>query len=169
MSQNGSSPRGHSSWTPLLPLSTPTAAPRGAQRPALVFGVALIVAIAGGNVLALKTSTNYFIVSLAGADLLLALLVLPLYVHAEVRRTRGRGGDTGGQWVLVPGPFSGVFPHQKDQDPGMPEWDQLSSWSGARTVPSDPEPFSDVARLSVTYVVRTRLLTKTEIQKHDGC
>ncbi|TRY82359.1 hypothetical protein DNTS_015105 [Danionella cerebrum] len=33
----------------------------------------------------LKTATNYFIVSLAVADLLLAVLVLPLYVYSEVR------------------------------------------------------------------------------------
>lgn len=61
--------------------------------PALICGVSLIVTIAGGNVLvcvsvylekALKTTTNYFIVSLAFADLLLALLVLPLFVYAEV-------------------------------------------------------------------------------------
>lgn len=62
--------------------------------PALIFGILLIVIIAGGNVLvclsvylekALKTTTNYFIVSLAFADLLLAVLVLPLFVYAEVR------------------------------------------------------------------------------------
>uniref|UniRef100_A0A8C5DV51 D(4) dopamine receptor-like n=1 Tax=Gouania willdenowi TaxID=441366 RepID=A0A8C5DV51_GOUWI len=61
--------------------------------PALVFGVFLIVVVTAGNVLvclsvymekALKTTTNYFIVSLAFADLLLALLVLPLFVYAEV-------------------------------------------------------------------------------------
>ncbi|XP_028815009.1 dopamine receptor D4a isoform X2 [Denticeps clupeoides] len=59
---------------------------------ALIFGVPLIVVIICGNVLvclsvytekALKTTTNYFIVSLAVADLLLAVLVLPLYVYAE--------------------------------------------------------------------------------------
>ncbi|KAL8170035.1 UNVERIFIED_CONTAM: hypothetical protein K2H54_062179 [Gekko kuhli] len=59
---------------------------------ALVLGVALILFILSGNLLvclsvctekALKTTTNYFIVSLAVADLLLALLVLPLYVYAE--------------------------------------------------------------------------------------
>lgn len=33
---------------------------------------------------ALKTTTNYFIVSLAVSDLMLAVLVLPLYVYAEV-------------------------------------------------------------------------------------
>lgn len=62
--------------------------------PALIFGILLIVVIAGGNVLvcvsvylekALKTTTNYFIVSLAFADLLLAVLVLPLFVYAQVR------------------------------------------------------------------------------------
>lgn len=61
--------------------------------PALIFGIVLIVVITGGNVLvclsvhvekALKTTTNYFIVSLAFADLLLAVLVLPLFVYAEV-------------------------------------------------------------------------------------
>ncbi|XP_036431380.1 dopamine receptor D4a [Colossoma macropomum] len=60
--------------------------------PALIFGVLLIVVIICGNVLvclsvyaekALKTTTNYFIVSLAVADLLLAVLVLPLFVYAE--------------------------------------------------------------------------------------
>ncbi|KAK5874407.1 hypothetical protein PBY51_019351 [Eleginops maclovinus] len=60
--------------------------------PALIFGILLIVIITGGNVLvclsvilekALKTTTNYFIVSLAFADLLLAVLVLPLFVYAE--------------------------------------------------------------------------------------
>uniref|UniRef100_A0A8C6LIP2 Dopamine receptor D4 n=1 Tax=Nothobranchius furzeri TaxID=105023 RepID=A0A8C6LIP2_NOTFU len=68
--------------------------------PALIFGVLLIVTVASGNVLvclsvylekALKTTTNYFIVSLAFADLLLAVLVLPLFVFAEVR---------GGVWTL---------------------------------------------------------------------
>ena len=33
---------------------------------------------------ALKTTTNYFIVSLAFADLLLAILVLPLFVYTQV-------------------------------------------------------------------------------------
>ena len=33
---------------------------------------------------ALKTTTNYFIISLAVSDLLLAVLVLPLFVYAEV-------------------------------------------------------------------------------------
>lgn len=61
--------------------------------PALIFGILLIIIIICGNVLvclsvytekALKTTTNYFIVSLAVADLLLAVLVLPLFVYAEV-------------------------------------------------------------------------------------
>uniref|UniRef100_A0A8C6LIQ2 Dopamine receptor D4 n=1 Tax=Nothobranchius furzeri TaxID=105023 RepID=A0A8C6LIQ2_NOTFU len=68
--------------------------------PALIFGVLLIVTVASGNVLvclsvylekALKTTTNYFIVSLAFADLLLAVLVLPLFVFAEFQ---------GGVWTL---------------------------------------------------------------------
>lgn len=68
--------------------------------PALIFGIVLIVVITGGNVLvclsvhvekALKTTTNYFIVSLAFADLLLAVLVLPLFVYAEVSTGAKRG------------------------------------------------------------------------------
>uniref|UniRef100_A0A3Q3K4I4 G-protein coupled receptors family 1 profile domain-containing protein n=1 Tax=Monopterus albus TaxID=43700 RepID=A0A3Q3K4I4_MONAL len=68
--------------------------------PALIFGILLIVIITGGNVLvclsvylekALKTTTNYFIVSLAFADLMLAVLVLPLFVYAEFQ---------GGVWSL---------------------------------------------------------------------
>ncbi|TRY90722.1 hypothetical protein DNTS_016555 [Danionella cerebrum] len=68
--------------------------------PALIFGTLLIVVIICGNVLvclsvykekALKTTTNYFIVSLAVSDLLLAVLVLPLFVYAEFQ---------GGVWSL---------------------------------------------------------------------
>lgn len=71
----------------------PAAAATDYNFPALIFGVLLIVVITGGNVLvclsvylekALKTTTNYFIVSLAFADLLLAVLVLPLFVYSEV-------------------------------------------------------------------------------------
>lgn len=60
---------------------------------ALILGVPLILVIILGNVLvclsvlterSLKTATNYFIISLAVADLLLAVLVLPLYVYSEV-------------------------------------------------------------------------------------
>ncbi|XP_048887111.1 D(4) dopamine receptor-like [Brienomyrus brachyistius] len=68
--------------------------------PALISGILLIILIICGNLLvcisvytekALKTTTNYFIVSLAVADLLLAVLVLPLYVYAEF---------LGGVWTL---------------------------------------------------------------------
>ncbi|KAM9824590.1 dopamine receptor D4 related sequence [Neosynchiropus ocellatus] len=59
---------------------------------ALVFGILLILVIILGNILvclsvlterSLKTATNYFIISLAVADLLLAVLVLPLFVYSE--------------------------------------------------------------------------------------
>uniref|UniRef100_A0A8C6VIK7 Dopamine receptor D4 n=1 Tax=Naja naja TaxID=35670 RepID=A0A8C6VIK7_NAJNA len=69
---------------------------------ALVLGIFLILFIISGNLLvclsvctekALKTTTNYFIVSLAVADLLLAILVLPLYVYSEFQ---------GGVWSLGP-------------------------------------------------------------------
>lgn len=74
----------------------PAAAVTDYNFPALIFGIVLIVTITGGNVLvclsvylekALKTTTNYFIVSLAFSDLLLAVLVLPLFVYAEVSCT----------------------------------------------------------------------------------
>uniref|UniRef100_F6RV76 D(4) dopamine receptor n=1 Tax=Equus caballus TaxID=9796 RepID=F6RV76_HORSE len=70
---------------------------------ALAGGVLLIGAVLAGNSLvcvsvaaerSLQTPTNYFIVSLAAADLLLALLVLPLFVYSEVQ---------GGVWLLSPG------------------------------------------------------------------
>uniref|UniRef100_I3MXX2 D(4) dopamine receptor n=1 Tax=Ictidomys tridecemlineatus TaxID=43179 RepID=I3MXX2_ICTTR len=69
---------------------------------ALVGGVLLIGVVLAGNSLvcvsvaserSLQTPTNYFIVSLAAADLLLALLVLPLFVYSEVH---------GGTWLLSP-------------------------------------------------------------------
>ncbi|XP_037109167.1 D(4) dopamine receptor-like [Syngnathus acus] len=76
------------------PSASPSPSPslRGHNVAALVLGVLLIVVIAGGNALvcvsvltekALKTTTNYFIFSLAVADLLLAVLVLPLFVYSE--------------------------------------------------------------------------------------
>ncbi|XP_066225735.1 D(4) dopamine receptor [Saccopteryx leptura] len=83
------------------------AAPAGLAGPgaaaALVGGVLLIGAVLAGNSLvcvsvaaerSLQTPTNYFIVSLAAADLLLALLVLPLFVYSEVQ---------GGVWLLSTG------------------------------------------------------------------
>ncbi|XP_034390414.1 dopamine receptor D4a [Cyclopterus lumpus] len=72
--------------------AAPEAAARGHNVPALLFGVLLIVVIICGNLLvclsvftekALKTTTNYFIVSLAVSDLMLAVLVLPLFVYSE--------------------------------------------------------------------------------------
>ena len=77
---------------------TPGSPPGGADLKdynylALVLGVPLTLVIILGNVLvclsvlterSLKTATNYFIISLAVADLLLAVLVLPLYVYSEV-------------------------------------------------------------------------------------
>uniref|UniRef100_A0A665UWC0 D(4) dopamine receptor-like n=1 Tax=Echeneis naucrates TaxID=173247 RepID=A0A665UWC0_ECHNA len=69
---------------------------------ALVLGVPLILVIILGNVLvclsvlterSLKTATNYFIISLAVADLLLAVLVLPLFMYSEV-------SFLGGIWTL---------------------------------------------------------------------
>ncbi|XP_060892085.1 dopamine receptor D4a [Labrus mixtus] len=80
--------------------SAPEAVAREHNLPALVFGVLLIVVIICGNMLvclsvfsekALKTTTNYFIVSLAVADLMLAVLVLPLFVYSEFE---------GGVWTL---------------------------------------------------------------------
>ncbi|XP_070710300.1 dopamine receptor D4 related sequence [Pempheris klunzingeri] len=67
---------------------------------ALVLGIPLILVTILGNILvclsvlterSLKTATNYFIISLAVADLLLAVLVLPLYVYSEF---------LGGIWTL---------------------------------------------------------------------
>uniref|UniRef100_A0A672FSQ9 Dopamine receptor D4b n=1 Tax=Salarias fasciatus TaxID=181472 RepID=A0A672FSQ9_SALFA len=86
--------------TPLVVIASPAVAGTHYNFPALVFGILLIVVVIGGNVLvclsvylekALKTTTNYFIVSLAFADLLLAVLVLPLFVYAEFQ---------GGVWSL---------------------------------------------------------------------
>ncbi|XP_028305142.1 dopamine receptor D4 related sequence [Gouania willdenowi] len=73
---------------------------RSYNYPALLLGVFLILIIILGNILvclsvlterSLKTATNYFIISLAVADLLLAVLVLPLFVYSEF---------LGGIWTL---------------------------------------------------------------------
>lgn len=70
----------------------------------------LILAIVFGNVLvclavlrerSLQTTTNYLVVSLAVADLLVASLVMPWAVYLEVRRS---GGQTG-PLLWQQGPF----------------------------------------------------------------
>uniref|UniRef100_A0A8B9GC75 Dopamine receptor D4 n=1 Tax=Amazona collaria TaxID=241587 RepID=A0A8B9GC75_9PSIT len=95
---NGSAGAAPCNGTALPPAPPPPTA--GHNIAALVLGIVLILLIVGGNGLvclsvcterALKTTTNYFIVSLAVADLLLALLVLPLYVYSEFQ---------GGVWSL---------------------------------------------------------------------
>lgn len=77
----------------VTPSTDPLTGHEGYNYLALICGVPLILIIILGNVLvclsvlterSLKTATNYFIVSLAVADLLLAVLVLPLYVYSEV-------------------------------------------------------------------------------------
>ncbi|KAI7791833.1 dopamine receptor D4 related sequence isoform X1 [Triplophysa rosa] len=84
----------------VTPSTDPLTAREGYNYLALICGVPLILIIILGNVLvclsvlterSLKTATNYFIVSLAVADLLLAVLVLPLYVYSEF---------LGGIWTL---------------------------------------------------------------------
>ncbi|NXN99960.1 DRD4 protein, partial [Rhinopomastus cyanomelas] len=91
---------GHSPCNGTALPPAPPPAPAGHNVAALVLGIVLILLIVGGNGLvcvsvcterALKTTTNYFIVSLAVADLLLALLVLPLFVFSEFQ---------GGVWSL---------------------------------------------------------------------
>uniref|UniRef100_UPI00398E8F77 dopamine receptor D4b n=1 Tax=Pristiophorus japonicus TaxID=55135 RepID=UPI00398E8F77 len=84
--------------------SEPGPRPSGYDFPALVLGTLLILLITAGNLLVclsvytekpLRTTTNFFIVSLAASDLLLAVLVLPLYVYSEFQ---------GGVWTLGSGP-----------------------------------------------------------------
>ncbi|XP_077425736.1 D(4) dopamine receptor-like isoform X2 [Vanacampus margaritifer] len=102
MTDNEATPEGS-------PSLSPSASVRGHNVAALVLGVLLIVVIVGGNALvcvsvltekALKTTTNYFIVSLAVADLLLAVLVLPLFVYSEFQD---------GVWTLSTGVCDGLM------------------------------------------------------------
>ncbi|XP_077373862.1 D(4) dopamine receptor-like [Festucalex cinctus] len=95
-------------WSP-SPSPSPSPSARGHNVAALVLGVLLIAVIVGGNALvcvsvltekALKTTTNYFIVSLAVADLLLAVLVLPLFVYSEFQD---------GVWTLSTGVCDGLM------------------------------------------------------------
>lgn len=72
----------------------------------IVFGNVL-VCMAVSREKALQTTTNYLIVSLAVADLLVATLVMPWVVYLEVGLDTclTRGGPCTGVWILKPQRF----------------------------------------------------------------
>lgn len=72
----------------------------------IVFGNVL-VCMAVSRERALQTTTNYLIVSLAVADLLVATLCMPWVVYLEVRSASSGNGEGLAAWKSAPG-----FPHE---------------------------------------------------------